>query len=349
MDIKAFTLLSAILLTVACISQSDVIYRHFWFRETIVITNNSSHVVRVHTRYLKILIPLNIHPWQRIDTIIVKTNRRIEYRITSEDNTQLIQIERCWLRPGESIKIEVLVRIKVTRALPLINPRRIARIDYELYGDFEQLKTKIALQYEKYLDLGALVEGDVREFKKFSERIAEAGEKEKVVNSLLRIVKWIMNNIKYVRSNSKREPSQVILTREGNCLEQAMLLAAMCRAAGIPSYVLVAYHYKPGYVDNATVEGLSMTFHNLEPHALAMVYVPGVGWIPVDTTFYKGESELDAVNNPSIVIDDGFILAFTLADEEDFENIIYEGEKGLSITIVKELYEEPLELYKPST
>ena len=66
--------------------------------------------------------------------------------------------------------------------------------------------------------------------------------------------------------------SEVAVSRQGDCTEHAVLLAAMCRAAGIPAEVIVGLGYAPVIGEHSNVFG---------PHAWVRVYVGGK-WAGLD-------------------------------------------------------------------
>jgi len=83
---------------------------------------------------------------------------------------------------------------------------------------------------------------------------------------------------------------------DGACGSQSMLLAALCRASGIPARVVWGCVYTPEY-------GGSFGHHGWNE-----VYVGEAGWIPVDATFHEtdyvdsGHVRLGVLNTPFTVI-----------------------------------------------
>jgi transglutaminase superfamily protein len=93
----------------------------------------------------------------------------------------------------------------------------------------------------------------------------------------LKIERWVhdhMTNKNFTEAFATA--SQVARTKEGDCTEHAVLAAAMCRAAGVPSRTAFGLVY----VDSE--RGPTMGFH-----MWAEVYVNGQ-WIPIDATLGRG-------------------------------------------------------------
>ena len=120
------------------------------------------------------------------------------------------------------------------------------------------------------------------------------------VEKVSAIFKYVTDNIKYDQAEANAiingslknycpNPDEVLSTRKGICYDYASLMAAMCRAQGIPTKLV------KGYVGS---DGLY--------HAWNQVYLNNEGWITVefkaragfntvDATFYAGSSNKGSV------------------------------------------------------
>jgi len=78
--------------------------------------------------------------------------------------------------------------------------------------------------------------------------------------------------------------------RRGDCTEFTNLFIALCRAAGIPAKFASCYGYAPGS-------------ENLERmgHAFALIYLPNVGWTPVDLTWPLHRGQFGEMGNDHLV------------------------------------------------
>lgn len=92
---------------------------------------------------------------------------------------------------------------------------------------------------------------------------------------------WVFNNLKKKNfKNAFANAREVARNLEGDCTEHSVLTAAMCRAAGLPTRVVV------GLVYAAPLGGFG-------PHAWNEVFVNG-RWVAIDATFHQ--SEVDATH-----------------------------------------------------
>jgi hypothetical protein len=84
--------------------------------------------------------------------------------------------------------------------------------------------------------------------------------------------------------------------RRGDCTEFTNLFIALCRAAGIPAKFVSGYGYRPETEDL-----------ELMAHAFALIYLPNVGWVPVDLTWSRPKGEFCELSKDHLVqlISDG--------------------------------------------
>lgn len=92
----------------------------------------------------------------------------------------------------------------------------------------------------------------------------------------LRIERWVRANMRSTNHEALATADHVAKTLEGDCTEYAMLMAAMCRAEGIPAKTAVGLIY----ADVKT--GPTFAFH-----MWTEVHVKG-RWIPLDATLGRG-------------------------------------------------------------
>ncbi len=104
----------------------------------------------------------------------------------------------------------------------------------------------------------------------------------------LRIEKWVHDNMRSTNGEELAPADHVARHLEGDCTEYAMLMAAMCRAEGIPSRTAM------GMVYADTETGPVMAFH-----MWTEVWV-AAEWIPLDATMgrgYVGAAHLKVTDN----------------------------------------------------
>jgi transglutaminase-like putative cysteine protease len=92
----------------------------------------------------------------------------------------------------------------------------------------------------------------------------------------LLIEKWVNANMRSTNAEALAPADHVARTLEGDCTEYAMLMAAMCRAEGVPSKTAIGLIYAD------TKSGPAMGFH-----MWTEVWAAGQ-WVPLDATLGRG-------------------------------------------------------------
>jgi len=108
--------------------------------------------------------------------------------------------------------------------------------------------------------------------------------------------KWIEERVAYPLKQGVREligpqyPDETYESGVGDCDDRSILFTTMCRAVGIPSFIQVGGIPKPSYQYEEDLCSGNYVYKSkgIAWHAWSMVYVPRVGWIPVDTTYFSG-------------------------------------------------------------
>ncbi len=112
-------------------------------------------------------------------------------------------------------------------------------------------------------------------------------------------INWIMYNIVYGSRIPARHPVEVLAEFKGDCDDDANLLITLLRAKGVPSILEAGLIYIKGYEASAKINNVvDYTISSGGPHGWVKVYIPGLGWRPVDLTFIVTGSmnPLDAFN-----------------------------------------------------
>ncbi len=128
-----------------------------------------------------------------------------------------------------------------------------------------------------YLSSTAYIQSDDA---RIIELAKKAAGNEKSSLKVARVLeKWVYNYIRKKNLGTAfATAKEVLQTRQGDCTEHAVLLCAMCRAAGIPSRVVagLVYHRK-----------------SFVGHMWTEVYTGK--WVPLDATIGKGKVEADHI------------------------------------------------------
>ncbi|MHC4240818.1 MAG: transglutaminase-like domain-containing protein [Planctomycetota bacterium] len=136
---------------------------------------------------------------------------------------------------------------------------------------------------KKYLEPEKLLESDDPVLIKKAQEIAE-GSKDSW-EAACRLSKWVSENISYAipGGGTARKTYDI---KAGECGAHSLLLAAFCRAVGIPARVVWGCMYVPNYGGA------------FGQHGWSEIYMGRAGWITVDTT----ASEIDYVDSGHIRI-----------------------------------------------
>jgi len=148
------------------------------------------------------------------------------------------------------------------------------------------------------------IESDDPELEALAKKITEGSEN--LWDASCRISRWVATNIKgSILDGSAKETYD---TRSGLCGAQSRLMAALCRAAGIPARVVWGCMYTREY------DG------SFGHHGWNEVYMGDAGWIPIDVTIHEtdyidsGHIRLGVLKSPQTIIDyeEMEILDYTL-------------------------------------
>ena len=126
----------------------------------------------------------------------------------------------------------------------------------------------------KYLKPDRLIEADAPELVNKARKItAGSGDSWQAAT---RLSKWVAENISYAipGGSGARKTFEI---RAGECGAHSMLLAAFCRAVGIPARVVFGAMYTPNYGGG------------FGQHAWNEIYMGRAGWIPVDSTAFESD------------------------------------------------------------
>ena len=123
----------------------------------------------------------------------------------------------------------------------------------------------------RYLQADELIQSEDPEIRELALRLTE-GSKD-FWEATCHLSAWVADSIRgSILGGSALETLQ---RGDGSCGAQSMLLAALCRASGIPARVVWGCVYTPEY------DG------SYGHHGWNEVYVGEAGWIPVDATFHE--------------------------------------------------------------
>jgi hypothetical protein len=115
-----------------------------------------------------------------------------------------------------------------------------------------------------------------------------AGNETKVLETVEALIEWIRDNISYKTHEIPLYAAETVTAGVGDCDDQAILLIALLRILGIPSYLQIGAIYIPDHVEVSQDywnNSLSIVERRIGWHGWAVAYVPPWGWLPVDLTY----------------------------------------------------------------
>jgi len=233
--------------------------------------------------------------WQTVS--LINHSHPVEATKTDGDGnpTAVLQFPESALQPNETISFTVTYHV-------LSKPRLLPSINKEASGTLDQVPTDLREELNETEDPWLVNDPELRE------RAYKLAENETRVLTILRkYVAWISEYIDYPSKPQEVPlyPNETYLQREGDCDDQAILLITLCRILGIPAYLQVGCIYSPTTPIETTTywDGhLTSVLKRIGWHGWAMVYVPGLGWLPVDLTYVWGGLvyPLDAIRRAAV-------------------------------------------------
>jgi tetratricopeptide (TPR) repeat protein len=125
---------------------------------------------------------------------------------------------------------------------------------------------------QEYIQPGELIESDdpliINEARSITEGSQDSWE------AIVRLSKWVGEEIRYAIPGGT-SAINTYKTREGECGSHSRLLAAFCRAVGIPARLSIGCMYTPNYGGS------------FGQHAWTEVWMGDAGWIAVDATAFE--------------------------------------------------------------
>ncbi len=155
-----------------------------------------------------------------------------------------------------------------------LTANRGSTIEIQILGGKTLGKAGAAKPGDEFLQSSYFITADDPKVKELARKAV--GKETGLLKKALAIEKWVNANMKGTSYEALAPASEVARTLEGDCTEFAMLMAAMCRAEGVPSRTAIGLIYAD------TKSGPVMAFH-----MWTEVWV-GDQWVGLDATLGKG-------------------------------------------------------------
>ncbi|MBM4320271.1 MAG: hypothetical protein FJ125_09980, partial [Deltaproteobacteria bacterium] len=187
------------------------------------------------------------------------------------------------LPPGEEATAGFQADVVLRKVRWFVDPRQV-RPPAEIPAD---VKTRFLRDQSKY-DL---------EHPKIKEKAAAiVGSEKNPYIAFLRIYHYVIDNMEYQIEGGWNAAPLLLERKTGSCSEYTILLVALLRAAGIPAR----------YVGSVVLRGEDASV-DLVFHRWAEVFIPGLGWLPVDAN--RGDVQWPAEQAEGVgLLDASFLI-----------------------------------------
>ena len=193
----------------------------------------------------------DVAPYQEVVTTSVSPS---DYRIiTDEYQNKYAEFDLSEIHPGMEISIQIQYGVKVNRLA-----YDLGKCEGELPTEFVQPELHIESNNIQIIELANQL----------------SGSEQNPCQQIRSFYDYIGNTLVYSYNGANWGAQAALGEMGADCTEFASLMIALSRAAGIPARYLEGLVYFPQDADP-----LART-----EHAWSEVYLPGVGWVPMDPT-----------------------------------------------------------------
>jgi hypothetical protein len=220
---------------------------------------------------------------------LIRTTRELatapgaEATLTDIGISQLLRLNRKIANPYDTKAIVYRITLKgddeAASAFVIDDRQRLignkgSTIEIQVLGGKTLGKAGAPKPGDEFLQSSYFITADDPKVKELARKAV--GKEKDLLKKALAIEKWVNANMKGTSYEALAPASEVARNLEGDCTEFAMLMAAMCRAEGVPSRTAIGLIYAD------TKSGPVMSFH-----MWTEVWV-GDQWIGMDATLGKG-------------------------------------------------------------
>lgn len=201
--------------------------------------------------------------------------------ITGTTDNRWTEITIGNLAPGET------KRITVTQTL------RVGSVQFNI--DPNAVGTTFPSEVEEFmLPVSGLFESDTSVIQEFANKIIE-NETNHYLKAKL-IFENVIDYLTYERQTVEHSAMWAYNSRKGDCTGHSNLFIALARAAGIPAKAVVGRGFLPLYsIGLGSVDIKSLG------HEWVIIYLPNIGWVPLDTVWPSGQGSFGKIDYLHIV------------------------------------------------
>jgi hypothetical protein len=199
------------------------------------------------------------------------------YEIVSTDDNRVVRATLGTLNPGASETITITQVVKVDYVDPGVTSSMVQCIIPANLLQYTQPVANLWESNDSTIAAKALT---------LTENASNLYDKAK------QIFDFVKGYITYTPYSADHSALWAYNHHVGDCSEFTHLFSALCRAAGIPTMFVSGYGYNPQKGSNLAAHG----------HAWAFIYLPGVGWTPMDLIWQQPQGEFAMLSDDHLVL-----------------------------------------------
>jgi len=255
--------------------------------------------------------------WQTVT--IQETSPSVASKRVDADGNMLVVLDL-----PQSIDVGASLTLTITYHIES-KDRPKHEIQPDTAGQISEIPSKLVREFCIETETFNTGNGDIRAL---AQRLC--ANETKTLNVVTKLLDWIIDNVSYRAFDVPRRANETLSGREGDCDDQAILFATMCRILGIPA-VLQTGCFFDGGIDKkkSSWDGHLYTEQTgVGWHGWASVYVPPWGWLPIDLVF-KSSGDLISLIRNAPEYNDYFITCSDVS-RQDYIGEAHESMENLS-------------------
>jgi hypothetical protein len=188
----------------------------------------------------------------------------------------LLELPKTQLLPSENISFTIGYQI-------VAKPRSVPDISISESGVLDEIPDDLIQIYASAEGPWTFTDTGTRNL-----ALEVAGDETNVLKIVTELIDWVKENIDYGTHEIPLYANQTLNDGYGDCDDQAILVIALLRTLGIPSYMQIGAIYLPEAAEvaqNHWGNRVQTVEKKMGWHGWTVVYIPPWGWLPVDLTY----------------------------------------------------------------
>jgi DNA-binding beta-propeller fold protein YncE len=196
-----------------------------------------------------------------------------KYEIIADKWGQKVaKLHRNTVKPGETVSLSYKTTVDIFDYQFIFRPEKVG----QLKDIPKDIKDKYLVDDAKFALQSPVVKDAVK---------SAVGNETNAYWIMRKIFRYVINHIDYELSGGWNIAPAVLESGKGSCSEYSFVFIAMCRAAGLPA------RYSGAITQRGDLASEDDTFHRW-----CEIYLPNIGWIPVDPSGGDSPSPVGQAN-----------------------------------------------------